>query len=657
MNMEPPVRDIKISYLRARDPSIMAWGGMNIENVKCNLQNMMNETHQENGSDNSIQVYLRIKNGELGDLYHMNSNILVCNIPQNCHANRHAKDGQRITRKFTFSRIFPPDSTQPDIFNAVVKPRIFNFINGVNCTLLTYGASGSGKTFTIVGSGTEPGLIPRALEYVFKTLPKMPVVPEIKPTPSGIKCKRLTHSQSQEEVDILYHLMNDSNASTKQMHTKTYHTMQQRLSTEPVATLEDVGSLSLGIWVSFAEIYNEQVFDLLQTVNGKVRKNLKLCNNNGITFIKELKQIYVSSGLEAYQILQLGLQNLKYASTSVNSHSSRSHCIFTLKLIQVGESDNDICVSHFNFCDLAGSERSKKTNNVGDRLKESNNINNSLLVLSRCMSMMRNAQRANEKKLVPFRESKLTQLFQRALCGQEDIAMIVNMNPIPDMFDETMHVLNFSAIAKDIIVEQQLTKKDRLSRNMEKINSEEIVEIERLRDTVSSLILELQDEKMKSIETDKETRSYLIKEFSKMMDDIKEEYENKIENYECQIEDLNEECGRLSKKRRRSEAANTSIICLDNSDVGHQNLELINLQHELKKMKEKNASLEERVKYVEEELRDATAEIAEKKSEISSQAAQIISMNEEISTLEALVRNNVATTPELSESDTDDVDL
>lgn len=99
-----------------------------------------------------------------------------------------------------------------------------------------------------------------------------------------------------------------------------------------------------------------------------------------------------------------------------------------------------------------------KTLNVGDRLKEAQNINTSLLVLSRCLKSIYDYQTSQPTKkknevMAPFRESKLTRLFQNALSGKEHIALIVNINPIPELYIETHHVLKFSAIAKKIVQE------------------------------------------------------------------------------------------------------------------------------------------------------------------------------------------------------------
>lgn len=287
--------------------------------------------------------------------------------------------------------------------------------------------------------------------------------------------------------------------------------MQKRLSVESVAIVDVAENASLGVFVSFAEIYNEYIYDLLtpQTIK---REKLQLGNNNGVAYIKNLTMVPVSNGLQAFQILQFGLRNLNFASTGINDHSSRSHSIFTIKLVQASTSEEGYSVNYFNFCDLAGSERVKKTLNVGDRLKESNNINTSLLVLGRCIKAVRDSQKHKDNRLIPFRESKLTQLFKRALSGSEDISMIVNINPTRSMFDESHHVLNFSAIANDIIVERPQIKKSRFSSYMKNrgtsiaVISEESedlhAEIDRLMNMVAQLEYEnkcLQEEVMTMI--------------------------------------------------------------------------------------------------------------------------------------------------------------
>ncbi|XP_066585225.1 kinesin-like protein KIF20B isoform X2 [Prorops nasuta] len=238
--------------------------------------------------------------------------------------------------------------------------------------------------------------------------------------------------------------------------------MQKLLQAEsPSNAFENMDSYH-SVWVSFAEIYNETIYDLLSNECPKKRRPLKVATDSrGRTYIKDLKSISVNSGVEAYQVLMAGQYNLKVAATALNARSSRSHCIFTIKLLKYKSEDNPAAVdiSTFAFCDLAGSERLKKTLNIGDRLKEAQNINTSLLVLGRCLKSIYDGQAQKQNEHTgPFRESKLTRLFQWALCGKEKISLIVNVNPIASLSVETQNVLCFSAIAKKIVLQPKEEK-------------------------------------------------------------------------------------------------------------------------------------------------------------------------------------------------------
>jgi kinesin family protein 20 len=124
----------------------------------------------------------------------------------------------------------------------------------------------------------------------------------------------------------------------------------------------------------------------------------------------------------------------------------------------IAESGMEYQLSSFKFCDLAGAERTKKTGNMGDRLKEAGGINNSLLVLGRCLEAVNQNQTKDNKKhpdrVVPVRDSKLTFLLQSSLTGHEKFVMIVNLYPTADFFEENLNVLKFGSIANQIVVKK-----------------------------------------------------------------------------------------------------------------------------------------------------------------------------------------------------------
>lgn len=151
--------------------------------------------------------------------------------------------------------------------------------------------------------------------------------------------------------------------------------------------------------------------------------------------------------------MNFGLSQVNYASTKINANSSRSHCILLLNVIHFSYPDR-YSLATYKFCDLAGSERLKKTDNVGNRLKEAQRINTSLMVLGRCFDIMFHNQQSKTKEVVPFRDSKLSMLLQKSLLGHEKITTIVTMAPKIEFMDENLNVLNFASIAKQIVYKQ-----------------------------------------------------------------------------------------------------------------------------------------------------------------------------------------------------------
>ncbi|VDQ00813.1 unnamed protein product [Trichobilharzia regenti] len=171
-----------------------------------------------------------------------------------------------------------------------------------------------------------------------------------------------------------------------------------------------------------------------------------------------MKWYPIGSPEEALRLVAVGRQCQKVASTRLNQASSRSHSILSIKAVKVVDKNNPnfARVSTLMFCDLAGSERSVKAATGGQtmRMREAGNINSSLLTLGRCIECLRyNQLHPDNPKLVPYRDSKLTRLFQGFFTGQGRACMIVNASPNPELYDETLHALRFAAIARQVIVE------------------------------------------------------------------------------------------------------------------------------------------------------------------------------------------------------------
>lgn len=166
---------------------------------------------------------------------------------------------------------------------------------------------------------------------------------------------------------------------------------------EATAQQMNTDKLHCAVYASYWEIYNDKFYDLLNPGKHTRREStvtVKTVNRDdgNIFVLHGLKQVYVTSALEAYKVFLYGQESLKkhISSTALNSTSSRSHSSFNLTLII-----NDTAsatISNLSFCDLAGRERTKKSKVNSVQLKETNNINQSLMYLGQCLSSLRSSR-------------------------------------------------------------------------------------------------------------------------------------------------------------------------------------------------------------------------------------------------------------------------
>lgn len=447
----------RVSYMHQRDPSIDRRYRPRPNNVRAlyketeeeDIENITNNTNSQASAsslssletaDNCASVFLRLRpNQKPCKHYVVEKNTLKVQAIENVTTNN--KD---LTEKhFDFSNIFHNEASQFDVYNHCVNTSIEH---EENLTVLTYGTSGSGKTYTMYGSEANAGIVQRAIVHIFTNYENVLCdIPALKLEKGNITL--IEGDNLIVENELRTRLMRDG--ANKKNHQKFAQAIRDVHGFTPVA---DNGQNAF-IWMSFVEIYNENVYDMLNPVDnsqGK-RKNLKIIANDGNSFIKDLTSVHVRTADEAYAVLNFGLEQVKYASTNINTNSSRSHCILIIHIIQFTPHPDRYSTVTYKFCDLAGSERLKKTENVGNRLKEAQRINTSLLVLGRCLDLLYHNQQLKTKEVVPFRESKLTLLLQRSLIGREKITTIVNMMPTIEFMEENLHVLNFASIAQKIV--------------------------------------------------------------------------------------------------------------------------------------------------------------------------------------------------------------
>ncbi|NXX74475.1 KIF15 protein, partial [Urocolius indicus] len=336
----------------------------------------------------AIKVFVRVRPPSEGAALTDGDHGLCLSVLSANTIRLHSKPEPKI---FTFDYVANMETTQESVFSSVAKNIVESCMNGYNGTIFAYGQTGSGKTFTMMGPSDSDnfthslrGVIPRSFEYLF----------------------------------FLIEREKEKAGSGKSFLCKC----------------------------SFIEIYNEQIFDLLDSASAGLflREHIK----KGVFVDGAVEQV-LSSAAEAYQVLTMGWRNRRVASTSMNRESSRSHAVFTIT-VESMEKNNEIVnirSSLLNLVDLAGSERQKDTHTEGLRLKEAGNINRSLSCLGQVITALVDVGNGKQRHIC-YRDSKLTFLLRDSLGGNAKTCIIANVHPGSRCFGETLSTLNFAQRAK-----------------------------------------------------------------------------------------------------------------------------------------------------------------------------------------------------------------
>lgn len=322
---------------------------------------------------------------------------------------------QREERTFKFSGGILHDATQEQVYAALGAGMVSSVLQGVNATVMCYGQTGAGKTFTMTGghgSYRHRGLVPRALADLFKRLSR--------------------------ETGVL-------------------------------ASCE----------VSYAEIYNELVVDLLRPQTPSADLVVTDDPERGVV-VKNLTRHSVSSEEEAMRLLFEGEANRAVAEHKLNRASSRSHAVFTVSLelrrgternraeptgSEAPREEKKMLRAKLNLVDLAGSERLDKTLSAGSVAREAQHINKSLSFLEQVIIALGDKRREH----VPYRSSKLTHVLKDSLGGNCRTALVANVWGESAHVEETAGTCGFARrmmqveIEPDVnVVEDPATKARRL---------------------------------------------------------------------------------------------------------------------------------------------------------------------------------------------------
>ncbi|ORY60024.1 uncharacterized protein BCR38DRAFT_488217 [Pseudomassariella vexata] len=350
-----------------------------------------------------------------------------------------AIDAPQGKKLFVFDRVFAPDVDQEGVWE-YLRDSVDAFLQGYNVSLLAYGQSGAGKSYTMGTSGPGDqadlhvmGVIPRAATALFEKLEGTPPA------------------------------RNPNRNSMSQLKTP------QRYSTS--ASSAPKGEKSWHLKATYVEIYNEQLRDLLvpEATPQNERNTVSIREDKGNIILTGLCQVEIHSVEDMMNALNFGSSIRQTDATAINAKSSRSHAVFSLNLVQrrsksrsplgaekrfsvpleamTGAETIVTTDSKLHFVDLAGSERLKNTGAQGERAREGISINAGLAALGKVISQLSSRQHGSH---VSYRDSRLTRLLQDSLGGNAITYMIACVTPAEFHLSETLNTVQYAQRARAI---------------------------------------------------------------------------------------------------------------------------------------------------------------------------------------------------------------
>ena len=382
---------------------------------------------------------------------------------------------------------------------------------------------------------------------------------------------------------------------------------------------------------SFVEIYNEEVRDLLGNKDKKL--DIREDPKKG-TFLKDLTYVTIKNPADIDKSLDTGNKNRHVGATSMNDQSSRSHSLFTvyLEIEEKGENNNSrIKSGKLNLVDLAGSERVGKTNATGQTFDEGKKINLSLTALGSVIDAL-----SQNRKYIPYKDSKLTRLLADSLGGNTKTVMFANISPASYNYDETLGTLRYASRAKLIknapVVNED--PKDALLRKYEeeiKALKEKLANGGNINDILEEVSEESDDGDDAEVE---EENKQIVKNFKKkksvylgddpekiaLMAKIAELEKNLIDNVKLEDAEVREGEEKLNKnelaKRIKEQEEKNKQFKEYREKQMKENEEIENKMKKLKEQKEKEEELlKNDANKLQEKIKELNSEIEDLKNE------------------------------------------
>ncbi|KAK4626254.1 Kinesin-like protein 6 [Fulvia fulva] len=287
---------------------------------------------------------------------------------------------------FGFDRVLDEHTSQAEVYDQTTRGLLDSVLDGFNCTVFAYGATGCGKTHTITGSSQEPGIIFMTMQELFERIEDL----------KDMKTCEVSLSYLEIYNERIRDLLSDD---PEKQDLSLQENSEQDVVVDKLSTHKPENV--------------KEVMDMVVQGNSKRTQSPTEAN---------------ATSSRSHAVLQVAV-TLKDRDATTGETVSESVTCSTLRII-----------------DLAGSERASATKNRGARLTEGANINKSLLALGSCI----NALCDRRIKHIPYRNSKLTRLLKFSLGGNCRTVMIVCISPCSVHFDETQNTLRYANRAKNI---------------------------------------------------------------------------------------------------------------------------------------------------------------------------------------------------------------
>ncbi|XP_035527855.1 kinesin-like protein KIF13A isoform X5 [Morone saxatilis] len=313
-------------------------------------------------------------------------------------SNAKGENSRKQPKVFAFDHCFwsmdesnvPKYAGQEVVFKCLGEGILENAFQGYNACIFAYGQTGSGKSFSMMGNGEQPGLIPRLCCSLFERV----------------------HREGNEG------------------HTFKVEVSYMEIYNEKVRDLLDPKGSRQSLKVREHKVLGPYVDGLSQLA---------------VTSFEDI-EVLMSEGNKSRTVAATNMNE-----ESSRSHAVFS-IIVTQTLYDLQSGNSGEKVSKLSLVDLAGSERVSKTGAAGERLKEGSNINKSLTTLGCVISALADQSAGKGKaKFVPYRDSVLTWLLKDNLGGNSKTAMIATVSPAADNYEETLSTLRYADRAKRIV--------------------------------------------------------------------------------------------------------------------------------------------------------------------------------------------------------------